>query len=173
MFTVCVCRASLLDFCWLECLRMPCPSPLCCLTCWLLACGVLTASCGLLFASCLEREFREGIFSSLFSIFLSPHGGGVYVSNTSPCVRSKRPCVQAARAHVLYMWAWYRYTPGRFECTHVGFSACHGAHHTHHHHSHSHSHTHNNNQLAAQFASTRENSPGLDTVRIDRLFALS
>ena len=28
-------------------------------------------------------------------------------------------------------------------------------------------------ELAAQFASTRENSPGLDTVRIDRLFALS
>ena len=29
------------------------------------------------------------------------------------------------------------------------------------------------NQPAAQFASTRENSPGLDTVRIDRLKALS
>ena len=28
-------------------------------------------------------------------------------------------------------------------------------------------------ELAAQFASTRVNSPGLDTVRIDRLFALS
>ena len=28
-------------------------------------------------------------------------------------------------------------------------------------------------ELAAQFASTRENSPGLDTVRIDRLFGLS
>ena len=26
-------------------------------------------------------------------------------------------------------------------------------------------------ELAAQFASTRENSPGPDTVRIDRLFA--
>ena len=28
-------------------------------------------------------------------------------------------------------------------------------------------------ELAAQFASTLENSPGLDTVRSDRLFALS
>ena len=47
-------------FCWLlECLRVPCPSPLCCLTCWLLACGVLVASCSLLFASCLEREVER------------------------------------------------------------------------------------------------------------------
>ena len=66
--------------------------------------------------------------------------------------------------------------------------------HTHHDHNHSHSHSHNDTQpqqqpqttttathndtqptkqLAAQFASTRENSPGLDTVRIDRLSAPS
>ena len=70
-----------------------------------------------------------------------------------PCVDSKRlPCVQAPRPHVSYMWTWYQYTRGRFECTHGGvlhlqtgfFSLPHHTHNTNnttHHHTHS-THTH-------------------------------
>ena len=64
-------------FCWLlQCLRVPCPSLSCCLTCWLLA-----ESSGLFFFS----------FSSS-----SPS-----VSLTPPCVHSKRPRVYRHHAHML------------------------------------------------------------------------
>ena len=53
-------------------------------------------------------------------------------SKSPPCVHSKRPCVCRHHAHMLkHMCAWCRYTQGRFESTHGGFSACHGTHHDH------------------------------------------
>ena len=53
--------------------------------------------------------------------------------STPQCVHFKTPpCVRATRLHVEHMWACFRHTCGRFECTHlgvlnlhaVGFSAC-------------------------------------------------
>ena len=49
---------------------------------------------------------------------------------TPPCVDSKRPRVCRHHAHMCFnMWAWCRYTRGRFERTHGGFSNV--SHHTH------------------------------------------
>ena len=56
-------------------------------------------------------------------------GGGVYASNTSPCVRSKRlPCVHSRcprvnrnRAHIFYTCGRGAGTHGRFECAHGFF----------------------------------------------------
>ena len=100
-------------------------------------------------------------------------GTGVCIERVSVCTFKTPPCVPAPSPHVSYMWAWCRYTRGRFERTHLGFSACHGTpprpqppqpqpqrHRT-------------TNQPAAQCAPTRENSPGPGTVRIDSLKALS
>ena len=52
-------------------------------------------------------------------------GGGegerVSASIASPCVRFKTSaCVPAPSPHFSYMWAWCRYTRGRFERTHGG-----------------------------------------------------
>ena len=48
---------------------------------------------------------------------------------TSPCVRSKRPCVYQHHAHMCYhMCAWCRYTRGRSERTHGFFPVCHTTH---------------------------------------------
>ena len=44
----------------------------------------------------------------------------VYVENASVCTFKTSPCVPAPSPHVSYMWAWCRYTRGRFECTHGG-----------------------------------------------------
>ena len=44
----------------------------------------------------------------------------VHVQNASVCTFKTFPCVPAASPHVSYMWAWCRYTRGRFECTHGG-----------------------------------------------------
>ena len=51
-------------------------------------------------------------------------------SKTPPCVHSKRPRVCRQHAHMLFsMWAWRRYTRGRFECTHgKRFESTHGGH---------------------------------------------
>ena len=46
-------------------------------------------------------------------------------SKTPPCVRSKRHRVCWHHAHMCFnMWAWCRYTRGRFERTHGGFFQC-------------------------------------------------
>ena len=48
----------------------------------------------------------------------------------TPCVDSKRPRVCRQHAHMLFsMWAWCRYTRGRFESTHgKRFESTHGGH---------------------------------------------
>ena len=76
-------------------------------------------------------------------------GGGVYASNTFPCVRSKRPpCVLAPRPHVLYMLAWCRCTHGDVLNLHTVFQRFtphtpppHKTQHTTHPHPHT-THTH-------------------------------
>ena len=47
-------------------------------------------------------------------------GTGVCIERVSVCTFKTFPCVLAACPHVSYMWAWCRYTRGRFECTHGG-----------------------------------------------------
>ena len=115
-------------------------------------------------------------------------GGGVCTFKTLFVCRFKTsPCVPAPRPHVVTHVCVLLVHTGTFESAHGGFSACHGTHHDHttatttHNHSPTRQrqgHTTNQtttstNQPAAQFDSTRENSPGLDTARIDRLIALS
>ena len=48
-------------------------------------------------------------------------GTGVCIDRVSVCTFKTTPCVPAPRPHVSYMWAWCRYTRGRFECTHGCF----------------------------------------------------
>ena len=92
-------------------------------------------------------------FLCLLSLSLSPCVGGVCVvvcvwccvvcavwcgtlktlcvdSKRFPCVDSKRPRVCPQHAHMLFsMWAWCRYTRGRFESTHgKRFESTHGGH---------------------------------------------
>ena len=55
-------------------------------------------------------------------------------SKTSPCERSKRPCVYGHHAHMCFnMCGWYRYTRGRFECAN-GRGVLNVPHHTAHKH---------------------------------------
>ena len=148
------------------------------------------------------------------------------------CTRSKRvsvctfktfPCVPAPSPHVSYMWAWCRYTRGRFECTHGGvlnvYTGFFSRFFTVPQHTNTNTHqTHTTTTTTPrphyttrrqkqrekekerqgkkarqvkredereernrrekmkekrEFDSTQENSPGPDTVRIDRLKALS
>ena len=51
-------------------------------------------------------------------------------SKRFPCVRSKRLRVYRQHSHMLFsMWAWCRYTRGRFEYTHgKRFESTHGGH---------------------------------------------
>ena len=61
-------------------------------------------------------------------------GTGVCIDRVSVCTFKTTPCVPAPRPHVSYMWAWCRYTRGRFECTRVFSHVFHRAapHHTTH-----------------------------------------
>ena len=59
------------------------------------------------------------------------HASPVWTFKTSPCEDSKRPRVYWHHAHMCFnMCAWCRYTRGRFESTHGGFSSV--SHHTPH-----------------------------------------
>ena len=84
------------------------------------------------------------------SLLLSP----VCPSNTSPCLRPKRPCVCRHHAHILKrVCTWCQCTRGRFERTHgdvlsghtAFFSVSHTTHHTAHTH-HNHNTRHNTTQ---------------------------
>ena len=55
------------------------------------------------------------------------HAPRVYVQNVSVFAGTTRICV-------FNMWAWCRYTRGRFERAHGGFLACHTTHNTTPHH---------------------------------------
>ena len=87
--------------------------------------------------------FRLLLSLCLLSLSLSPCVGGVVCavwcgtlktpcvdSKRFPCVDSKRPRVCRQHAHMLFnMWAWCRYTRGRFESTHgKRFESTHGGH---------------------------------------------
>ena len=110
----------------------------------------------------------------------------------SVCAFKTSPCVPRHHARTWYhMRAWCRYTQGRFECTHGGFSACQTTHHTTPHaHTHTTTHTttvthttttttttttHNDTEPtnlrlhSTQHGKTHEVP---DTARIDRLFFL-
>ena len=119
----------------LECLRLPYPSPLCCLTCWLLA-----GSDGLVF------------FFSLF-LFALP------LSLTPPCVDSKRPRVYVQNVPVYTgttrtcvsscpRGRFERTRGRRFESTHGVFPVCHTT------HPHTHTHTHHNTRHKTQHTTT-------------------
>ena len=73
----------------LECLRVPCPSPLCCLTCWLLG------------------------GSDVFFLYLFLFA--VLLSLTPPCARSKRHRVCRHHAHVCFNVS--HHTPHRSHTT--------------------------------------------------------
>ena len=53
-------------------------------------------------------------------VCVGERGTGVCIERVSVCTFKTFPCVLAACPHVSYMWAWCRYTRGRFECTHGG-----------------------------------------------------
>ena len=134
-------------------------------------------------------------------------GTGVCIDRVSVCTFETSACVPAPSApspHFSYMWAWCRYTRGRFErthgCFHMFFTV---PHHTTPHTPNTH-HDHNDTTTTTtqhgdrnrerkrrrdktrrqdkrrekmkekrEFDSTEENSPSPDTVRIDKLKALS
>ena len=47
-------------------------------------------------------------------------GTGVCIDRVSVCTFKTSACVPAPSPHFSYMWAWCRYTRGRFERTHGG-----------------------------------------------------
>ena len=116
-------------------------------------------------------------------------GGRVYVQNALVCRFKTSPCMPAPRPHVVTHVCVVPVRTGTFWIYTRGLSACHGTHHDHTTATATHTHTRqrqrqrqrhttnqtitSTNQPATQFDSTRENSPGLDTARIDRLIALS
>ena len=71
-----------------------------------------------------ERSLRPVSLRPVSGLWLCVLGGGgtgVCIDRVSVCTFKTTPCVPAPRPHVSYMWAWCRYTRGRFECTHGCF----------------------------------------------------
>ena len=97
--------------------------------------------------------------------------GGVYASNTSLSVRSNRLLTQHNTQHTKHTTTPPPHSTPPHPTTKTTARNT-TQHHTHTTHLHLYASEDGGVELAALFASTRENSPGLDTVRIDRLFVL-
>ena len=172
-------RVSLLHC--LVCLALSLSLCVCCLSVvlsvvsWLVS--HLSCSRVLVFVGCCGCLYCLGFLACVSCLCVLTGEEGVFASNASPCVRSQRTRVCQHHAHMFYACG--------LGAVHTGaFSACHGTHYTahthtqHDHPSHSKSHSHNDThqqphtqqptQPAPSFDSTRKNSPGPDTVRIDR-----
>ena len=98
--------------------------------------------------------------------------------HTSPCVRSIRPRVCRHHAHMFqHMWAWCRYTRGRFGRTHgdvlsghTGFfsSPHHTTHRTHHNTRHNTPQQHDRNNTRRQRHAETENEDREDKTTEER-----